>query len=112
MRTVTMWLAAAVLMVSSAWASPDWPPVIGSIENKAGGRIIFSSTRCEGTPARRIAYIRDLSGKISAFGCWHYSNKQLWVFWNDGDVFTYDIEAFEPSPEFDAMLQEREGVQS
>ena len=111
MQTVTKWLAVAVLMVSTAWAKEP-PMLIGTIENKAGGQIMFTSRPCPREKDKRFVFIRDQGGQVSAAGCWVYKDRLFWVFWSDGDVFSYDLDAFEPTPDFEAYLETLEGVQS
>lgn len=109
MRTVIKWLA--VLMVSTAWAKEP-PMIFGTIENKAGGHIVFTSRPCPRDDDKRFVFIRDEGGRVSSTGCWVYKDRIFWVFWADGDVFSYDLDAFDVSPEFEAHMAEIEGVRS
>jgi len=110
MRSVIKWLTVG-LMVSTAWAL-DWPGVVGTISNKAGGEIVFTGEACPTDETRFFVFIRDKGGKVSNTGCWVFRQGAFWVFYGDGDVFNYPYEAIKMTPEFRQYLNEQRGVKS
>lgn len=96
MKKLTRALAVAgVLLLGPRATAQEAPPVIGTITNRAGGEIVFttrSTSKCSKQEAR-FAYIRDDGGKISLLGCWRIDGEQVFVFWDDGDTYSYPMDA-------------------
>lgn len=104
-------LIAAIGFATSAIAQ-EWPAVIGTISNRAGGEIVLTGEVCAADKTKFFVYIRDSGGKISGTGCWTFKQGSFWVFWDDGEVFNYDYEAFKPTSEFETYMEDKDGVRS
>jgi hypothetical protein len=73
------------------------PLIVGHIANQAGGQITLTmrtSKKCAQQEAV-FAYIRDPGGRISLIGCWKMQGEDIFVFWDDGDVFSYPLDSLQ-----------------
>lgn len=94
MKKLTRALAVAgVLLLGPRATAQEVPAVIGTLPNRAGGEIVFTTrvTRSCSKQEAIFAYIRDEGGKISLAGCWRIDGEQVFVFWDDGDVYSYPL---------------------
>lgn len=92
------WLLAGAAVA----AELERPAVVGHIANQAGGQITLTmrtSKKCAQQEAV-FAYVRDPGGRISLIGCWKMHGEDVFVFWDDGDVFSYPLESVQMTEEW------------
>jgi hypothetical protein len=94
-------VALALALIATAAIATELPYVFGTIKNQAGGEIVLTTSDC---PTKNggdfFVFTRSPEGKIGLTGCWSNIDKHIYVFWSDGDTYTYPIAAIEVSEEF------------
>lgn len=98
---------ALIATASTMMQAQEAPYIIGHIVNKDLGQITFTTSQCAKSPDRKVVFVRDSGGKISLQGCWVMVEEEVWVLWNDGDLYSYPIAAIQFSPQFDAWYESR-----
>lgn len=73
--------------------------IIGSFDNKGGGKITFMGYQGECPEGQYMVYTHGANGKITSTGCYRYVSGQFFVAWDDGSVYTYDTAGFVLSEE-------------
>jgi hypothetical protein len=95
MKTTLRATLAALLLTCAPARAAETPAIVGTIANRAGGEIVLTMratkdcTKQEGV----FVYIRNDGGKVSSTGCWRVDDTTIFVFWDDGEVYTYPAEA-------------------
>lgn len=87
-------LAAMLPMVAHAQVN-----IVGTIPNRDGGQITFLAHRGSCPEDQLVAYTNRSDGKVTLTGCYKYVSDKFFVLWSDGDLYTYDAEAFTLSEE-------------
>lgn len=86
-----------IAMLLAAYAFVAWndarAEAIAQIPNKSNGSIILYNTKGACLNNQKTAIARSESGS-TLFGCWFYYEELVWVRWSDGDIRTYDVNAF------------------
>lgn len=80
--------AALVFTVTSAHAERWF-----EMKNNAGGKIILTEYKCEGTKEGKLAIATMDTGK-SLDGCWFYFVDMVHVVWKTGDKSTFEPKDF------------------
>ena len=96
---------AAVAALFSITAFAEQPPIVGTIANRAGGQIVLMSNPCPRDKTQLFVYIKEEGGRISETGCWTFKKPNIYVFWDDGEVFQYDFDAMNMTPEYAEYLR-------
>ena len=105
------WIIALALLAGAVDAKElERPLIVGHIANQAGGEITLtmrSTAKCREQDAVFV-YIRDPGGRVSLIGCWRLVGETIFVFWDDGDTYSYPLDALRMTPEWlRYMEQER-----
>lgn len=66
---------------------------IAQTPNKNNGSIILFDTKGACLDGQKTVVARGGNG-TTMFGCWFYYEELVWVRYSDGDIRTYDINAF------------------
>ncbi len=99
----------AALLVSIPVMSAE-PFIIGSIINRAGGQITFT-TRAENCESgQRRGFTRDDGGKIDHWFCWMLFGEEFIVAYDDGERWAYTLGALILSDEYRAYMQRKGGA--
>ncbi len=53
-----------------------------------------STAKCREQDAVFV-YIRDPGGRVSLIGCWRLVGETIFVFWDDGDTYSYPLDALQ-----------------
>lgn len=80
------------LLAVPVWAE-QYPIIIGYLNNKLEGRIIFTTQKgnCEGKT--NLVYNTKGGGEIAGIGCWYKVDDQLFVTWTlTGDFYSYPVD--------------------
>jgi len=100
------WLLAGAAVA----AELERPLIVGHIANQAGGEITLtmrSTAKCREQDAVFV-FVRDPGGRVSLIGCWRLVGETIFVFWDDGDTYSYPLDALRMTPEWlRYMEQER-----
>lgn len=94
------WILLFVAMCGTAVAE-EAPTIIGHFKNKASGEITLTTETCRRDESKRFAFIKNEGGKLSLGGCWVMIDSNVLISWEDGDVYSYPVEAIIFTPEFD-----------
>ena len=84
------------------------PAILGTITNRADGKITLTTESCSSDAEMYFVFVRDNGGKLSMTGCWKLIDYNVLVKWSDGDVYTYPIENVKFSQEYDEWYAERQ----
>lgn len=98
------WLILIALLCAPVFAE-EVPYILGYVNNKDGGKIVFTSIVSDCKDSRKLVFIRDNGGRISLRGCYLSDNTFLVVQWEDGSVYTYDWDGFIVSDEFQKYMK-------
>ena len=100
-----MLMAIVVLTLFEPLRAADQPVIVGVISNRAGGEIVFTSNACPSDKTQMFVYIKEDGGRIKQSGCWTLRQKRIYVFWDDGEVFEYELDALQITPEYQEYLK-------
>ena len=93
--------AALTLMFSSIALGQDLPTTVGTIPNKNGGHLVFTSVHSDVCkPYQYAMYIRESTGQVRIWGCYSIEGDQLMVQYLDGDFYSYPVSAITLDPEW------------
>lgn len=95
----------ALLALISTTAYAQTVNIIGYIPNRDNNRITFTNYKGNCPDGNKVVYTQHDGGKIGAVGCFQMIDDQLFVIWNDGDIYTYSIDAFVVSDEFRKYME-------
>lgn len=95
MKTALKFLALLIAAYAFAGWNDARAEAIAQIPNKSDGSIILFDRQgtCPKSMQTVIARAKDGTTLI---GCWFYADGFVFVKWSDGDVRTYDANAFVP----------------
>lgn len=82
-------IMALLLLSLNAHASG----VIAEVVNQGGGSIALTDIKCTTIANTFVVYSYLANGK-SILGCWSSDDSRVFVFWSDGDVRSYPLDAF------------------
>lgn len=103
------WIIALALLAGASSAA-ERPLIVGHIANQAGGEITLTmrtTAKCREHKAVFV-YVRDSGGRVSLIGCWRLEGETIFVFWDDGDTYSYPLDALRMTDEWlRYMEQER-----
>lgn len=103
------WIIALALLAGASSAA-ERPLIVGQIANQAGGEITLTmrtTAKCREHQAVFV-YVRDSGGRVSLIGCWRLEGETIFVFWDDGDTYSYPLDALRMTDEWlRYMEQER-----
>lgn len=102
------WIIALALLAGASSAA-ERPLIVGHIDNQAGGEITLTMRVTAKCLERKAAfvYVRDAGGRISLTGCWKVDGETIFVFWDDGDVFSYPFEALQMTTEWLRFMEQQ-----
>ncbi len=81
---------ALMLMFSSIALGQNLPTTVGTIPNKDGGYLVFTSVKSEVCRSHQYAmYIREATGQVRVWGCYSIDGDQIMVEYLDGDFYSY-----------------------
>lgn len=100
-------LAIGLLMPVLAFGQNKQPKIYGTMPNKAGGEIVFTSMKGKCQPGEFVVYTKDNGGKVGNAGCYSMLGDQLVVKYSDGDVFSYSFYDLTISDEWMEILNEK-----
>ena len=92
MKTIQTLVAASVMtfaLISDAVARPT---IVGYIPNQAGSKITFTLQPGSCLNEQLVVFAQNEGGKVGAVGCYKLIDNELFVVWNDGDVYTYSFD--------------------
>lgn len=85
-------IAILALLASGSVLAQQPPTIIGHINNRDNGQIVFTTDQGQCNDGTRLAYIEDDGGKIYTVGCWRKTDNKIFVVWSSGEIFSYNIE--------------------
>lgn len=100
-------IALGLSVIASISLGQNAPTFIGHLTNKDGGQIIFTNEQCATDESRRIVFIKQKTGKISLHGCWSLIDSEIFVLWDDGELYSYPVGAVVFNPEYENWYQSR-----
>lgn len=102
----------AISLLPAVGFSQQLPDVIGTIETKAGGIIVLTTSMAKHCGDDRfVAYARQSDGKVVGVGCYNMVGQEFFVEYVDGQVYSYPNDMVKPSEEFLRYLAEKERVE-
>lgn len=95
---------AIVMLFPALAAAQEMPTILGSISNRAGSKITFTTVQGDCKANDKMVYAQSDSGRIELSGCYRMVGDDLFVIWSDGDIYTYPINTLTLSSEMDALV--------
>lgn len=97
----------AVLALVSVTAYAQGFDIVGYVPNRDNNRITFTNHQGKCPDGQRLAYTQADGGKITDYGCYALVGDQLMVAWNDGDMYSYSLDALVLSEEFIEYMKKK-----
>jgi len=105
----TLAVALLLFVSSPVLAEGKEPFIIGSIPNRAGGVIVFTSMSTNCPQGQKRGYTRGDGGKVDFWFCWALFGNEFIVAFDDGDRYTYSFDSLQISPEYREYLSRQSG---
>ena len=100
--------AIAVLAVFPAFAiAQELPLVIGTVPNQDNSKITFTTYRGDCTGTDWMVYAQADGGQVKMTGCYRMIGDELFVVWDDGDIYTYSLQSLSLSTDMRKWLKNK-----
>ena len=92
-------------LVPAVAMAQEVPPILGTIPNRDNNKITFTmyAGECKGND--RVVFTQADGGKVTGYGCYRLVGDDLFVVWQEGDVYTYSFDSLQLSTDMQEFLR-------
>ena len=98
---------AGLLLVPVLAVAQEMPLIVGTLPNRDNSKITFTSYQGKCNKGDWLVYTQGDGGKVELTGCWRFVGDDMFVVWQDGDVYTYPFLGMTISSEMEAWLNRK-----